>query len=74
MALIGFRNRVAVLAEWCWAYVSYQRSARIILEAPIDAAPPPPAPTPPGALAAASPSLALPGGASAGDERDASTA
>ncbi len=28
--LIGFRNRLIVLINWAWAYVSYQRSARII--------------------------------------------
>ncbi len=31
MALVGFRNRVAVLLEWAYAYLTYQRSARIIL-------------------------------------------
>jgi NADH dehydrogenase len=31
MALVGFRNRVAVLFEWAYAYLTYQRSARIIL-------------------------------------------
>jgi NADH dehydrogenase len=30
--LIGFRNRVIVLLEWAWAYVTYQRGARIILK------------------------------------------
>lgn len=30
--LIGFRNRFAVLLDWAWAYVTLQRSARIILE------------------------------------------
>ncbi len=29
--LIGFRNRLAVLLNWIWAYCSYQRAARIIL-------------------------------------------
>lgn len=29
--LIGFRNRFVVLFEWAFAYVSYQRSARVIL-------------------------------------------
>lgn len=29
--LIGFRNRLAVLFNWAWAYWSYQRGARIIL-------------------------------------------
>lgn len=28
--LIGFRNRVLVVIEWAWAYVTFQRSARII--------------------------------------------
>jgi len=29
--LIGFRNRLIVLINWSWAYVGYQRHARIIL-------------------------------------------
>ena len=29
--LIGFRYRLVVLLNWCWAYWSYQRRARIIL-------------------------------------------
>jgi NADH dehydrogenase len=28
--LIGFRNRFVVMFEWAWAYVSYQRGARLI--------------------------------------------
>jgi NADH dehydrogenase len=28
--LIGFRNRFLVLFEWAWAYVSWQRGARLI--------------------------------------------
>jgi NADH dehydrogenase len=28
--LIGFRNRVLVLVEWFWAYVTFQRGARLI--------------------------------------------
>ncbi|HEX2116318.1 MAG TPA: FAD-dependent oxidoreductase [Alphaproteobacteria bacterium] len=28
--LIGFRNRIAVLLEWIWAYVTFQRGARLI--------------------------------------------
>ena len=28
--LIGFRNRLLVLIEWAWAYVTYQRGARLI--------------------------------------------
>ena len=30
VALIGFRNRLVVMIEWAWAYVSYQRSVRLI--------------------------------------------
>lgn len=30
MYLVGFRNRVLVLIEWAWAYLTYQRSARLI--------------------------------------------
>ncbi len=29
--LIGFRNRLIVLIDWAWAYVTYSRSARIIV-------------------------------------------
>lgn len=29
--LIGFRNRLVVLIDWAWAYLSYSRSARIIV-------------------------------------------
>jgi NADH:ubiquinone reductase (H+-translocating) len=28
--LVGFRNRVAVLFDWAWAYLTWQRSARLI--------------------------------------------
>jgi len=28
--LIGFRNRLMILLEWMWAYVSFQRGARLI--------------------------------------------
>lgn len=35
MALVGFRNRIIVLLEWAWAYMSFQKSARIILDAPV---------------------------------------
>jgi NADH dehydrogenase len=28
--LIGFRNRAVVLIQWAWAYVTYQRGARLI--------------------------------------------
>jgi NADH dehydrogenase len=30
ISLIGFRNRVLVLLQWGWAYVSWQRGARLI--------------------------------------------
>lgn len=30
--LVGFRNRVAVLLEWSWSYLTKQRSARVIVE------------------------------------------
>jgi NADH dehydrogenase len=28
--LMGFRNRVAVLASWCWSYLTYRQGARLI--------------------------------------------
>ena len=28
--LIGFRNRIAVMSEWAWAYVTMQRRVRLI--------------------------------------------
>jgi NADH dehydrogenase len=27
--LIGFRNRLVVMFDWAWAYVSFERSARV---------------------------------------------
>src|SRR5205823_6672347 len=30
MLLVGFRNRVVVLIEWAWAYLRYERGARLI--------------------------------------------
>jgi NADH dehydrogenase len=32
MYLVGFRNRVLVLTEWAWAYATYQRGVRLIVE------------------------------------------
>ena len=29
--LIGFRNRLSVMIDWAWAYLSHERTARIIL-------------------------------------------
>jgi NADH dehydrogenase len=37
--LIGFRNRLVVLVTWAWAYLTYDRSARLILGGSRDAAP-----------------------------------
>jgi NADH:ubiquinone reductase (H+-translocating) len=28
--LVGFRNRVIVMIDWAWAYIAYQRGARLI--------------------------------------------
>ena len=28
--LIGFRNRIAVLGEWAWSYLTFQRRVRLI--------------------------------------------
>ena len=27
--LIGFRNRLVVLFDWAWSYISFERSARV---------------------------------------------
>jgi len=32
--LIGFRSRLIVMLEWAWAYVTYERSARVVAEPP----------------------------------------
>ena len=32
--LIGFRNRVAVMSEWAWAFVTLQRRVRLITGEP----------------------------------------
>ncbi len=31
--LIGFRNRIVVMLNWAWAYVTHQRHARVMLTA-----------------------------------------
>jgi NADH dehydrogenase len=36
--LIGFRNRVMVLLQWAWAYLTWQRGARLITGGPPEAA------------------------------------
>jgi NADH dehydrogenase len=28
--LVGFRNRIAVLMQWAWAYVTFNKGARLI--------------------------------------------
>jgi len=28
--LVGFRNRLAVLIQWAWAYVTFNKGARLI--------------------------------------------
>jgi NADH:ubiquinone reductase (H+-translocating) len=30
--LIGFRNRLFVISEWAWAYLTYNHSARLITD------------------------------------------
>jgi NADH dehydrogenase len=30
LSLIGFRNRLSVLAEWAWVYMTYDSGARLI--------------------------------------------
>jgi NADH dehydrogenase len=44
--LIGFRNRLLVMMQWMWSYVTYQRGARLITgfpprEVPADGVPSP---------------------------------
>jgi NADH dehydrogenase len=36
LALVDFRRRFAVLVEWAWAYLSWQRRSRVILEVPVE--------------------------------------
>ncbi|MGK2928294.1 MAG: NAD(P)/FAD-dependent oxidoreductase [Acidimicrobiales bacterium] len=38
--LIGFRNRVSVLVNWAWNYLTWDRGPRIILRGPADERPP----------------------------------
>jgi hypothetical protein len=30
--LVGFRNRLSVMTQWAFAYLSYQRSVRLITQ------------------------------------------
>jgi hypothetical protein len=32
--LVDFRGRIAVVFEWAWAYFTWQRRSRVILEVP----------------------------------------
>lgn len=32
--LIGFRNRLLVMLQWAWAYLTHQKSARLIIDPP----------------------------------------
>ncbi len=43
-ALIGFRNRIAVLASWIYSYLFFRRGSRLITRVAPDAAPPAAAP------------------------------
>ncbi len=36
MYLVGFKNRVLVLAEWAWSYFTFGRGARVIIDASDD--------------------------------------
>ena len=38
--LIGFRNRLIVMMDWGWAYWTYERSARVVVEPPNAVLPP----------------------------------
>ena len=56
MKLVGFRNRVLVLVQWAAAYLTYQRSVRLITGRDSGYGPPPRAATPPAPPATAEPS------------------
>jgi hypothetical protein len=34
--LVEFRRRVTVLCEWAWAYLTWQRGSRVIVDVPQD--------------------------------------
>jgi NADH:ubiquinone reductase (H+-translocating) len=36
LGLVEFRRRIAVLTEWAWAYFTWQRRSRVILEVPAE--------------------------------------
>jgi len=39
--LVGFRNKLAVLLQWIYAYFAYRRGARVILPSPAESTPAP---------------------------------
>lgn len=41
LSLVGFRSRLSVLMEWAFAYFTWQRRSRVILEVPRELAPSP---------------------------------
>jgi len=43
--LIGFRNRIALMTEWAWAYLTFQRRVRIITGEKLWPSSEPPRPT-----------------------------
>ena len=46
-ALIGFRNRLIIMIEWAWSYVTYKRSARLVVDMHPDRRPDASDPAPP---------------------------
>ncbi len=44
--LIGFRNRLMVMSEWAWAYLTRERSARLITDLAEETQPPTPTKSP----------------------------
>ena len=58
--LIGFRNRLVVLIDWAWAYLTYQRNARIVDDLAVPhTAPETPGETPAGSQPAAAQRLGM---------------
>jgi NADH dehydrogenase len=55
MKLVGFRNRVIVFVQWAAAYLTYQRSVRLITGRDVGYGPPPPTDRPPAPPVAAEP-------------------
>ena len=55
MKLVGFRNRVIVFVQWAAAYLTYQRSVRLITGRDVGYGPPPPTDRPPEPPVAAEP-------------------